>query len=300
MKSNVFFLTGVLAAFVGSVSNIAIADVTVQLDGLKAVERGVLGDGGLVDGKAFEDLIAQIRQLDGGQDSGGGNAYEAEFRSIAQDVLRRMTATGSRIDELGFRISDFERAVRDVIVLGTNRVIRLEGLDRSAMNSLNQRVIVFNNQVWSLLNEEQKQMLVVHEYLRFVGVNDSDYAYTMRVVQSLNISNRQNGPGYSRRARSYEIIRHEGSCGFKCQKRQLFTLRNGDQLEMDCQMSTLMVYLRSPNGTSLRFEKTFTGQDRFDACSASIGYAALATPAAPVFLVIDPLGDQYSGVVSFE
>ncbi len=144
----------------------------------------------------------------GGMDSGGGSVYEAEFKWIGQSLLKSMKRARLTSADLGFEMINFEVALSEVEVFGTDQALKLNDHDKTAINSLHQKVIVFNNAIWAKLNSNQKELLVLHEYFRFVGVDDSRYAYSTRIIDLL--SKQPDGipapPDFSPSAQMYKII----------------------------------------------------------------------------------------------
>ncbi|WP_413577754.1 hypothetical protein ACLVWU_04800 [Bdellovibrio sp. HCB290] len=114
--------------------------------------------------------------LQGGQDLGGGNTYEAEFKSIGQYLLT--TLRGFANSEIN--TDKLDVAVRDVKIIATNDRLVLNGTERHAINSLSKKVIVLSSQNWKKLTVAQKKTLVLHEYLRFCEVDDSNYTISGR------------------------------------------------------------------------------------------------------------------------
>lgn len=114
--------------------------------------------------------------LTGGQDLGGGNTYEAEFKSIGEYLLTTLR---------GFANTDIDTAkldlaVRHVKIIATNDRLVLNGTERHAINSLSKKVIVLSSLNWAKLTVIQKKTLVLHEYLRFCEVDDSNYRFSGR------------------------------------------------------------------------------------------------------------------------
>ncbi|MFL5812299.1 MAG: hypothetical protein ACJ763_01880 [Bdellovibrionia bacterium] len=120
-----------------------------------------------------------------GKDRGGGNVFEAEFKQLGYQTRDEIKAKGLRADQIGFELIRLDVALNEVRILGTDKPVTIEDQPRMAINSPVQKLIIFSNSSWMILNPQQKQLLVLHEYLRFVGVDDSEYTFSLRIVQLL-------------------------------------------------------------------------------------------------------------------
>jgi hypothetical protein len=112
----------------------------------------------------------------GGQDSGGGNGYEAEFKLVAQQLDQEIHNAGLSADQLGFDLGKLDAAVAKAKPLATKADLSLKpGEPRNALNSKEEMIILFNQTIWTLMEPKQKRLIVMHEYCRFLGVDDSEY-----------------------------------------------------------------------------------------------------------------------------
>ncbi|MFN8847268.1 MAG: hypothetical protein ACK5V3_13485 [Bdellovibrionales bacterium] len=122
------------------------------------------------------------------QDRGGGNAYEAEFKKIGQALYLDIQKLKMSDEQLGFSLEKFSNALVNVKVKGTDESVQLKNESRMAINVLTKRFILFSNQQWQELDSSQKRLLVLHEYLRFVGIDDSNYSYSSKIILILDRS----------------------------------------------------------------------------------------------------------------
>lgn len=120
------------------------------------------------------------------QDRGGGNAYEAEFKKIGQALYLDIQKLKMSDEQLGFSLETFSNALVTVELKGTDGPVQLNNESRMAINVLTERFILFSNQQWQELDFSQKRLLVLHEYLRFVGVDDSNYSYSSKIMLILD------------------------------------------------------------------------------------------------------------------
>jgi hypothetical protein len=143
-----------------------------------------------------------------GKDRGGGNVYEAEFKQIGFELLGEIKSKRLGAEQIGFETIRLEVALNEVKVLGTDTPLSIEHQPRMAINSPVQKLIIFSNSSWMILNPDQKRLLVLHEYLRFVGVDDSEYTFSLRIAQMLKTASGSvsTQPGPSSRARTFAVV----------------------------------------------------------------------------------------------
>jgi hypothetical protein len=226
----------------------------------------------------------------GGQDAGGGNVFEIEFKATGALLAKQIHDAGLTDSQLGFSWLQFDVATREVQVMATDEKLSLDGKSKSAINSSNQRIIVFNGQIWAILNLEQKRMLALHEYLRFTGVDDSEYTFTLRTLDLLKSPVSQ-GPG---REKTYKILSAKNppiSTDFELtlengvSGKLVCTTAGGAQGEPILEVSALTLKFPVPNQPG-RFRKVKLNQNRLNHHCEFMNIVAMANPDDPVFLVI--------------
>jgi hypothetical protein len=119
---------------------------------------------------------AQMKRFlsQGGQDVGGGNSFEGEFKSIGTFTLGNIRAFSGLETFVSFE--KLAKAIDEVrIVIEPSRYF-LDGVERHAVNFRSLKVIMVSENYWKQLTLEQKKILVMHEYLRFCDVEDKAYA----------------------------------------------------------------------------------------------------------------------------
>lgn len=141
------------------------------------------------------------------QDRTGGNVFEAEFKSIGRLLVQQMKQHNLTSEQLGFPIINFERAVKEVQVMGTDddALVQVEGEGRQAINSASLYGITFKNSTWAILDIDQKRMLVAHEYCRVSGVDDSNWTYSARLLELVGSTAPQPG----KTGRVFKILKVE-------------------------------------------------------------------------------------------
>lgn len=120
---------------------------------------------------------AQIKQFlahHGGQDAGGGNSYEGEFKTIGTVILGNIQAFTGLETFVSFQ--KLQNAIDSVRIIIEPTKLFIEGTERQAVNFRSLKVILVSEAYWKQLTMDQKKLLVMHEYLRFCDVEDKGYA----------------------------------------------------------------------------------------------------------------------------
>lgn len=114
-----------------------------------------------------------------GHDQGnGGDLYAAEFVEAAERVLRFLQYNDAKDVDL----KKLAKAIEKTKVESTDEVLRLNGLPKDAINYPAQGRIIFNRKRWTELEPGQKPVLVLHEYLGLLGVEDASYAFSKKII----------------------------------------------------------------------------------------------------------------------
>lgn len=114
-----------------------------------------------------------------GNDQGnGGDMYAAEFVNIAWKVANFLR--NSQITEVN--VDKFEQTVRRTKVESTTRPLSLNHLPKDAINYPRQSRIVFNRGRWKAMDNGERPVLVLHEYLGLMGVEGASYDYSRRLL----------------------------------------------------------------------------------------------------------------------
>lgn len=226
----------------------------------------------------------------GGQDAGGGNVFEIEFKATGSLLSKQIHDAQLSDSQLGFSWGQFDAATREVRVVATNETISLNGDSKSAINSSNQRIIVFNSQVWTLLNLDQKRMIVLHEYLRFTGVDDAEYAFTLRTLELLKSPVSQEPD----REKTYKIV----GADLQAFSSHTYNLRfeNGVSGDLSCGWSSysgknlteytnLNLKLPNPHKPG-SFKKLHLSQALPNKTCQFLNLIAFASPQDPVYLIV--------------
>lgn len=153
--------------------------------------------------------IARMGEIGGGQDVGGGSGFEPEFKLIGREILQRIKDARLTSHQLGYEIVALEIAMNEIQPIGDGEKKEILKVTRHGLNSSEARVIRFTDSMWAIYNRQQKELFVLHEYLKFVvGNGDAEYTYTLRTFDLLkNGSSRFGGRGQvSARAKKFKFV----------------------------------------------------------------------------------------------
>ncbi|MBC7386114.1 MAG: hypothetical protein H7301_08145 [Cryobacterium sp.] len=111
----------------------------------------------------------------GGNSSGGGDAYSAEFVHLGLEVANML----ARSPKKGVDLRAFRAAVAQTRVFSSPRVF-LGSQELDAVNTPSLHRIVMGRIHWDALlsNPRKKLVLVAHEYFSIMGLDDRSYAYS--------------------------------------------------------------------------------------------------------------------------
>lgn len=237
--------------------------------------------------------------LAGGQDAGGGHVYEAEFMQIGRDLVTRIGAARLTSAQIGFELINLDVAVREVQILATDDVQCLHENVRMAINSPAQRLITVSASSWAILDKNQKDLLVLHEYLRFVSVDDSQYSFSLRIMELLTHPAGRTSNSPSARTRVYEIIGFEdGRSTYRDNFIRLQTRsQNTSEISIYAACTNQYGYPGGPELTylalvfitksqSYQVLKNYESNSR---CRNVVRALINTTPDASIFLTIDPV-----------
>ncbi|WP_413580787.1 hypothetical protein [Bdellovibrio sp. HCB288] len=117
----------------------------------------------------------------------GGDSVSLEFVKVAQEVLYKIYYSNPQ----DFDLKGYEAAIQSTKIESTDRQLLLEGVPKDAINYPSEKRIIFNRKAWAQMNLELRSLMVLHEYLGIMGVNDSTYAVSSRLlhIRSFGISN---------------------------------------------------------------------------------------------------------------
>lgn len=130
---------------------------------------------------------------DGGQDQGGGNMSEMEFRRRGLELVAALQNSGLSDAELGFTLNELSAAVDSVDVNGVycrkrgkdgqprkisvhcdGTGMTLKGREKDAINSLKQKKIWFDLDRWDEADLDAHRLLALREYLRYTHTPSGD------------------------------------------------------------------------------------------------------------------------------
>ncbi len=132
-------------------------------------------------GVCFLGILGACGRADmGAMDGGGGDTYVAEFKAIASTVLASVRMQTGSFTE--FELNALEKAVSSSQVSFKNSLL-LDGKDVEAINYPSSGRIEVSFSRWGAAHSrEARAKLVFHEHLGLMGVDDSAYQISNRLV----------------------------------------------------------------------------------------------------------------------
>jgi hypothetical protein len=118
----------------------------------------------------------------GGVDSGGGDAYAQSFVETGWLIFNQLGA----IRELRVDLPALKKAIQNVNVISTDERLYLNGEEKDLINEPSLNKITLNRARWRENSQAQRKMIALHEYLRFVGIDDSKYQVSAAIASDLS------------------------------------------------------------------------------------------------------------------
>ncbi|MEK2690389.1 hypothetical protein [Bdellovibrio sp. GT3] len=109
----------------------------------------------------------------------GGDHVSLEFVELARQVYYKILYS----EHKDFDVDSLEAAIASTKIQSTDEQLILDGVPKDAINYPSQKRIIFNRKAWSQMNLELRSLLVLHEYLGVMGINDSTYSVSTRLLQ---------------------------------------------------------------------------------------------------------------------
>jgi hypothetical protein len=120
-----------------------------------------------------------------------GDVYSAEFILTGTDLVQRIQNSGLPVSDL-VDPALLRAAILKTTVHSEERVYN-RGYEVDAVNLPNEKKIVINRSRWRDLRKSNetrnRYLLVLHEYLYLMGINDTGFRYSAGYIDRLNIGN---------------------------------------------------------------------------------------------------------------
>jgi hypothetical protein len=109
----------------------------------------------------------------------GGDVAALEFVDIATQLLDYLNWIGSKeIDT-----TKFSWALENTKVESTSQELTLNRLPKDAINYPLEKKIIFNRDKWKSIGAEQRAALAFHEYLGILGIDDTGYKISKKILK---------------------------------------------------------------------------------------------------------------------
>jgi hypothetical protein len=113
----------------------------------------------------------------------GGDVHALEFVTTAQQVLSYL----QKFKFEGLDTKALGQAIDSAKVESTEEPLKLNGMDKDAINYPTENRIVFNSKRWGSLATNERLALVLHEYLGLLGKNDANYQFSKLLLQDMTL-----------------------------------------------------------------------------------------------------------------
>ena len=111
----------------------------------------------------------------------GGDLYAIEFVDTAEEVYQYLQETG--FDSIN--AIDLRTAISDTKVESTDKKLILNGTVKDAINYPALKKIIFNRLRWTNMTDKERAVLVLHEYLGLLGLENASYKYSKKLLAKM-------------------------------------------------------------------------------------------------------------------
>lgn len=111
----------------------------------------------------------------------GGDGYSLQFVTSAQTVLSYL----QKYQFEGIDTNALAKTIDSAKVESTDEDLKLNGMNKDAINYPSENRIVFNRARWNSLAGKERLALVLHEYLGLLGTDDTNYQLSKLVLRDM-------------------------------------------------------------------------------------------------------------------
>lgn len=126
-------------------------------------------------------LMSQFSSAQIDRKGNGGDIYAVEFVDTAQKVVDTLVVQQSETAI----IKKLSEKIRSALVESTDDQLFLDGVRKDAINYPDIEKIIFNRKGWATANERTRMLLVLHEYLGLLRINDSRYSVSGSILKEV-------------------------------------------------------------------------------------------------------------------
>ncbi len=128
--------------------------------------------------------FAEREDTSSGREGGGGDSAEIEFKSIGQQIAKRLEGNLAETFK-NVNAELFKSAVESSKVIMTSETLFIDNQERKALNYPRARKIEVFRPKWTELSPNRKVVLAFHEYLGIAGIADENYQISSLLPASL-------------------------------------------------------------------------------------------------------------------
>jgi hypothetical protein len=126
----------------------------------------------------------------GWENGNAGDAFSAEFLYSGRDLLQRLELLAANREGLPIDTRKLRTAMENATVVSEEKVF-LDGLERDAVSYPSKRLVKISRSRWRELRRSEETRarltLVLHEFLWLSGIDDTNFAQSMPVIEKLNV-----------------------------------------------------------------------------------------------------------------
>ncbi len=111
----------------------------------------------------------------------GGDTYALQFVTFAQNILLYLQNSNIK----GLDTEALSQVIEKTHVESTTKELKLNGLEKDAINYPSENRIIFNRTRWTAMVMDERLALVLHEYLGLLGVEDASYKYSRLLLKDM-------------------------------------------------------------------------------------------------------------------
>ncbi len=123
----------------------------------------------------------------GGDNVGnGGDSIALNFKTIGNTLVLQLRAANS-VEALEIDPEKFKEKLETANIESTTKQLYLRGMRKDAINYPKENRIIIYETGWRMLSIQDKRMLVLHELLGLMGIDDSTYRITLALEKTAAI-----------------------------------------------------------------------------------------------------------------
>ena len=112
----------------------------------------------------------------------GGDVYALQFISYGEKIL--LYLQNSQLNAID--TVTLGKIINSAQVESTTKTLKLNGMDKDAINYPAEQKIIFNRARWGSMSSEERLALVLHEYLGLMGKEQANYEFSKLLLREMS------------------------------------------------------------------------------------------------------------------